>query len=203
VLPSVTPARDEREEAGRSILLSGGKPDTIYARLSTGDSLRLHERGTQRVRQRWLLIDPERLFEHSLFRVAQAAPLLTREAPFDAWLTDRIDAAIADVLRQDQEAVLSGAASWQEEHYAFLEEWMNLEPLEAMRASVRFNGLAEPARRAFFALLVDGKSVAACLEEGLGPPEALRENARLGVTALIGPLGDTTELSATLEDRRP
>ncbi len=176
----------EDRSLGEAIVRSGETPQRILERLTTGDPLGLVELSARRVHERHYLIDAERLFERSLLRVAQMAPALKRETRFEPWLLERVDVAIGDLLRQDHERVLSGDLPWRTEHHGFIEEWMRFEPAQALCAAVRFNGLSDGPRRAFFGLLVDTRSVAECLEAGLGPPEVLRENGQRAVTALLG-----------------
>ena len=202
------PARLAGVTDGRAIaegiVRSGIGPREILERLATGDPLGLEESGARRIRERFHLIDPDRLFQRSLLRVALAAPGPGREEEtFEHWLTDRIDEAIGEALRQDQERLIAGDPPPRPEHHDFMDEWMGIEPEAALAAAVRFNGLPRKARRVFFELIVEGKSVARCLEDGLGPAEMLRVNARRALSALLGVTFEGEEKpSVTLEGDR-
>jgi hypothetical protein len=181
------------------LVRSGMEPREILEKLATGDPLGLLEAGAGRLRERFLLVEPDRLFHQGMLRIALAAPGPRHDGSFDSWLAERIDEAIDETLRQDQERLMQDPESWRPEHHGFLEEWIGIPPKAALKAAVQFNGLSHSARRVFFEFMVEGRSVAHCLEAGLGPVERLRANARRALSALLDVPLEVHEVRATKE----
>lgn len=177
-------------ELARSALLSDRPLEAKLAVVAQGDPLGLYPLGARRVRARWLYLDPGRVFEESVFTVTALSRGLRPQDDLDAWLTGRVDDAINHLLRRDAEALLDGSAAEQvRESSEYLSGCWGLPAADAFRAAVRFNGLTERSRRTFFALLVEHKSAAECLAEGLGPMDALKRHAQQAVAAILGPRG--------------
>ncbi len=167
-------------------LLQGADPESILARISQGDPLRLCALVGKRLRERSLMIDPDRVHEKSLAVMALAAARATEPQLDLEWVLKALDLAIERVLREDreEERVAAGCPPENPAHYAFIHLAFATEPGMTRSAAVAFNDLPPLARRAFYALLVEGKSVEECLEEGLGPREFLRMNILQSLKAL-------------------
>lgn len=167
-------------------LLAGSSPEAILAKITQGDPLRLHEMCGRRVRELSLLLDPDRLHEHSLSWIAVAATRAASGEIDSGWLTRMVDCTIERCLREDREQqhVAPGSPPADLKHYSFIHEAFGTESGLVRSAAVAFNALEQRARRGFFALLVEGKSVEECLEEGLGPREMLRDNVLQALCAL-------------------
>jgi hypothetical protein len=194
--PPLNPGRSPHvggRELGRVTLLSGQELDAKLASITTGDPLELYPLGTLRVRERFLYFDPDRVFDESAFNVVAMSLGLRKEDDFDHWLVERVYEAIDDLIRRDTQAVLRGRVTddLAMESGEYLVGCWGLSPHEAFEAAVRFNNLPELPRRAFFALLVDHRTVAQCLEDGMGPPDDLREHTVRAIEAILGPRPDS------------
>jgi hypothetical protein len=174
-------------------LLSDQELDLKLASITTGDPLELYPLGTLRTKQRCYYFDPDRVFDESAFNVVVCSLKLRKEDEFDRWLVERVDEAIDDLIRRDTQAVLNQKVTEDlvMESAEYLVGCWGLGPRSAFEAAVRFNNLPELPRRAFFALLVDHRSVAQCLEDGMGPAEELRENTVRAIEAILGPRPDS------------
>lgn len=169
-------------------LLRRGSAEAVFAAISQGDPLGLAERSTRRQRERAFLLDTDRVFERALLRTAFAADTWRDGEPLEPWLVQRVDEAIDDLLLQDesehrQSPTLSD--EW-DERYVFIIYLLGIEPRFARRACVGFNGLGAPARRAFFALLIEERSVDECVAAGHGPRERLLITVRSTFAVLFG-----------------
>jgi len=177
-----SPAGDRRIAAAEQAV-------RILRRLVLGeaDLLELRQRCAGRTRERALLVDPERLYLHSLARMAQAAPQLGDSAWPAEWIVGRIDASLQDILMEDEREEGLGlvpADPWKAPH-TFLMHWFGIEGRLARAAAVKFNGLPERRRRSFFDLVVEGKSIEDCVARGFGPPSELRDDVRAAFSALF------------------
>ncbi len=167
-------------------LLHGGDPEAILARIAQGDPLRLCDLVGRRIRELSLLIDSDRLHEKALAVIALAAARETEPRFGPDWVLKAVDLAIQRILREDreEERVSAGSPPEKPSHYAFIHLAFGTEPGMTRSAAIAFNDLAPIARRGFFALLVEGKSVEECLDEGLGPRDFLRMNILQSLKAL-------------------
>ena len=130
------------------------------------------------MRDRWLLLAPARVHEQAAHCVAALAYGLSRDTDLDAWLSERVDGAIDMLVRRDGEAVNDRAPG------------ASLGPAvqasAAFEAATRFNHLPPRTRETYVRLLVENRSIAECLELGLGPLEDLRDRALRAVNYLLG-----------------
>ena len=82
--------------------LRGESPGEILSRLCEGDPLSLGTMSTKRLRERALLIHPERLYVRALARTAYAAAWgYEGDPPLDQWLGERIDQTIESLIEDD------------------------------------------------------------------------------------------------------
>ena len=184
------------------VRLAHRPPAEIVKKLTAGDPLQLRELAARRLRERALFVDTDRLFAGTAVEIAHAVaargPSRDRtSAPRDAvdWLLARVDAAIDGALCEDREEDRLGIAPRGEAIHPvpFLPA---VEPGRARRAALEFNALPDAARKAFFALLIEGQSIEACLARGLGPSDVLRERVRWGLRALQSPSAREDECAA-------
>src|SRR6185503_2063129 len=84
--------------------LRGDDASEILARLSQGDPLRLQEGSARRLREVWILLEPERLFHRALAVCAKAASKEDPPEDLAAWARSKIDLAIEQLVRADYEA---------------------------------------------------------------------------------------------------
>jgi hypothetical protein len=102
----------------------------------------------------------------------------------------RIDDAIDDLVREDEEAEHRGIPPEEpfEERLLFVSEVTGLEPTQARRACLRFNSLPEETRVAFFHVVVEQVRFNRYVAEGHGPPAKLRDQLMAAFEALSMPL---------------
>lgn len=186
--PQGRPGTGARRVA-RAALLAETAPGTKLAAITGGDPLGLYPLAAARVRERCLVLDPDRAFDESVFNVVALSLLLERRDDFDAWLLARVDEALDNLVRRDSEALRRGALDDEQvrESGEYLAGCLGLPADEALAAATRFNRLPWRTRRAFFALLVEQRTVADCLRAELGPRDDLRERTLRALEALLGP----------------
>ena len=201
--PAPLPAPPEPAPEAKALIarLAGRTAREVLARISDGDPLRLYPLCAHRTRERYFVVDPDRVFERALSSVAVGMEIDSSGCERADWLIERIDAALRSVLEEDREAERTGArteSGFLDPKYLVFVEAFGTEPARARSAAVQFNGLDERARKAFFHLLVDGESVEACLQRGLGPPDRLRNDVLTALWAL-GHLDDAELKSMLVE----
>ena len=143
------------------------------------------------MRDRWLLLAPARVHEQAAHCVAALAYGLSRDADLDPWLSERVDGAIDMLVRRDGEAVNDRAPGASlgpavQASAAYLATLLSTDPETAFEAATRFNHLPARTRETYVRLLVENRSIAECLELGLGPLEDLRDRALRAVNYLLG-----------------
>lgn len=156
-------------------LVAERPPEDALARIATGDPLQMFRRCAARIREQALLIDPDRLARRAVVQVAYASPDYRGDPPLTEWLGRLVDRSIERILAEDIEIGRTDGRSPDDERYGFAAKLLCLDPALARSACVQFNALRHRSRRSFFALVLEGRSVADAIEHGLGPTEALRE----------------------------
>ena len=181
--------RDDARRPSGPELLRDGTTREVLRRIWEGDPLKLGDLCEERLDERALLIDVTRAQSRAMALVAHAASRFDGQKPFAPWLRERVDAALDDLLDEDGEDERAGvppSEPW-DPRFAFLSEVLGIEPGLARRACVLFNALPHPERRAFWAVVIEGKSIARHVAEGHGPPDLARarvEHALLTVSTL-------------------
>lgn len=164
---------------------------SVASRLEEHDSLHLQVATAARLRERCQLSDPERVFARACIRVAVAAAKLKGDCPpvesMGGWIVHEVDLAAEDVLLADRIALRDGLTYAEDrDHYDFFHLACMVVPESCLFVSVNFHDLPFDARRAFFALFIEQKSVDDALAAGLGPRERLRRNAQISLDAAAG-----------------
>lgn len=171
--------RDEHEleaapRPSNAVLPAPGRP------LSAAARTHLLERCTATLRQRALLIDPERLFALCEALLESNAP----DAPSDSRLERCIDAAILYACRQDAER--ASAEELTHDDYEFLAELFFIPPGREVHSAHAFHQLPLCTRRATIELLLHAKPMPQCLEEDIAEDqERLVARARQGILAIM------------------
>jgi len=168
-------------------LLRASRPRDVLARLTDGDPLGLRERCRERLRLRAVLVSENRLFLRSVARVAYASMTYRGTPALATWLRERIDQALRELLTEDYEADRveePQADDEDEERYAFLTDVLGVDTVVARRASVVFNSLPDPVRQAFWALVIEGKSINRHVAEGHGPGRRVRARVKRAILAI-------------------
>jgi hypothetical protein len=192
---TLTPVRAERGARGvqpptttpTSRLFADPDPGAIFNRISSGDPLRIYELGARRLRERFVFVDADRLYELALAHVATIAALEQRRDADESWLRSVMDRAIDSILTEDSEEQRAHPPlnDRDDRRYYHLGLSLGVEPELARSAVVNFNAMPERARRGFFLLLIENRSVADTLAEGYWPkPEDLRYDIWDGLRAL-------------------
>lgn len=181
--------------------LRGESAAWIQARLSEGDPLRLAERCARRLRERWVLLDPERVRRRAVAVCAEAAAHESAPEELEPWALEKIDRAIGQLLEADAEAERSrpGELNDEEREFDLLTRSLLVEPGLVRTISVAFNLMDALPRRAFFELLIEGKEPGEVIETGPWDHDGLRA-AVLSALHTIGYDLDTDKRS-TREDR--
>ncbi len=128
----------------------------------------------------------DRLTVRSLARTAHAARRYRGDPPLERWLSRRIDAALADLLREDLEEERTGTdlpGGWDRRH-AHTVRVLGVAPALGRLASVTFNELEYEARAAYCAIVIEGVSLHRFVAEGRGPPERVRADLARAERAL-------------------
>jgi hypothetical protein len=167
-------------------LLKGGSPKEILARLLAGDPLELRARCKDRLHTKALLLSLDRLQLRSVARIAHGASRWQGEPPLQAWVEERIDHSMKELMEEDVETVRSGIPQPgpDEGHYAFLSSLLGIEPHLCPRACVAFNALPDPVRLAFFAVVVEGTRLNRYVAEGNGSPQDVKASVERAFRAL-------------------
>lgn len=166
-----------------------GSPREILERLAEDDPLEIVARTQERIARRALLLDLERVAPKALAQVAYRARTFRDGAPLDPFLGVCIRRAIEDAVREDREEERRGSipVAPYDRRYAHLVESLGLEPAQARRACVRFNDLPLAARRSYFALCVERRSLEEWMRESDAPRREVEEHLRRAFEALSVP----------------
>jgi hypothetical protein len=150
-----------RPGRGWRAILAGAGSHAVLARLLQGDPLELRSRVARALERRALVLDAERAFLRALARTARLAQRYRGEPALGTWLDQRVDEALLELVREDQEAERSEAAPAVS---ASLCRPLGLEPRAARRILTALNSRPLAERRAFCELVVAGRAF-----DGLGP----------------------------------
>lgn len=163
--------------------LATGSSGEVLARIVEGDPLRVGERVAERLAERALLLDAERVALGTLARVARLAPHYRGRPEFSAWLGERTDEAIDDLLRTeeaDEETDDDGA-------HAVLARPLGLDPRRAREACRAFNRCSDFERACFFSLVFRARGLDEAAEELSGAPTEIARAARRVLDYLMRP----------------
>jgi len=161
----------------------------VLAKLVEGDPLNIHERCMQRMRSRAVLVSLDRLALRAMARIARFAMKYRGLPELELWIRAQIDDSIEDLIVEDREAERACIPSTSSENgpYGFVSEALGVEPALARRVCVVFNNLADVERRAFWAVVMEGKPIERCAAEGQGSLADMRaalHNALLRLSLL-------------------
>jgi hypothetical protein len=167
-----------RREPAQS-LLAGPNEHDILRRITEDDPLWLRGRSDARMRALAYLIWLPRLELKSAARVAHAALNYAGEPHLAEWLAFQVDLAIEDVLVEDREGLAEPG------DYDFAATLWRTTPEVARRSIVAFNDLPFPARRAYWALAIDGRTIAACVGQGMGTKREIEARVTRALITLL------------------
>lgn len=193
-------------------LLSGSSPREVLARLVNGDPLGVRARVARRLADHCYLMDADRVFLRAIARCARFSGRYRGQPALEEWLTERVDEALGDLLRDDLEALrtqragtrASGPATASTEarelggaHEDFARP-LGLDPDRMREACVAFNHTDLPARRAFFDLVIDGHSLDALARSSGASATAIARRARRALDVCLN-AGEGAPASASEE----
>lgn len=166
-------------------LLTGGDADAILKRLFEGDPLGVKLRVREHLRLQCYLIAFDRLFVRTIARIAHSSFRYRGKPALDEWIAVLINQSIQELMIEDREGERQDLPTRQNDiRYAFLSETLGIHPSAARRGCIRFNDLELGARKAFYALYVEGKTFNRFIAEGNGPPKRARKQMAAALEAL-------------------
>jgi hypothetical protein len=167
--------------------LRGEDDHEIFSRLGECDPLRLRERSARRLRERWILVEPDRAYVRALAACAHAARREPPPVDLDSWVLSKIDLAIDQIVQADGEAerVRPDVVENEEKQFQLLTECLFIEPDLVRSTTVTFNALDDLARRAFFELCIEGRELPEVVESGPWDEGTLYE----AIQAALAPFG--------------
>lgn len=138
--------------------IGGNSPHEMLERMVRADPLGVEERCNRVLRERALLIQPDRLTLRSMARIAVFG-FNRRGTSFPVTLLDSIiESAITDLIREDSEQERAGLPSSGEMH-AHVSQAFDIEPGLARRTCVVFNSMPFLSRKIFWLTLVERLSL--------------------------------------------
>jgi len=162
-----------------------GEPREIHARMLDSDPLRLRERCAVRLRQLWLLIEPDRAFARAAASVALAAQLDDPPADLESWVQARIDQALQQILEADRLAELAGdPLDAEQRNFPLLTSSLLVDPDKVRAIGFAFHALDDLSRRAFFELMIEGREVLEVLDAGPWDADQLHDHLSAALRAL-------------------
>jgi len=168
-------------------LLSGSSSREVLGRIHPGDPLELRRLAGERLRERAWLCDADRVFVRAVARCARFAVRYRGQPELKAWLGERVDEALADLLREDLEAERADQPPEPEASAAYedLARPLGLPPAAMRGVCVAFNQLPEPERRAFFALVIESRSLDELARASGEPATEIARRARRALDAVL------------------
>ena len=163
--------------------LAGASPREVLARLMCGDPLDLRSRIASVLDERAYLIEHDRLHLRAVARVARAAPRYRGQPDLDPWLRRHVEEALDELLEESEPDEPSPTTPWGLEGLA---RPLGIEPASARAACLAFNRLPLEERKAFRALVLEGRSLDDLAAHPLadGRPASATEIARAARRAL-------------------
>lgn len=173
------PATEARRPHWRR-LLAGSSPREVLARLVNGDPLEVRALVARRLREQAYLMDGDRVFLRAIARCARFSGRYRGRPALPAWLAERVDEAIGDLLQEDlaaaQRSGREGPAVCGA--HADLARPLGLEPARMRLACLAFNHANPEVRRAFFDLVIEGRSIDALARSSKTPATTIARRAR-------------------------
>ena len=167
-----------RPARGWRTILAGSGSSALLPRLLQGDPLDLRARVARALERRALVLDAERAFLRAVARTARLAQRYRGEPALGTWLDQRVDEALDQLLGEDRQGELLQAPSGA---CPSLCRPLGFEPCDARRILTALNSRPLAERRAFWELVVAGKSF-----DGLGPQAvSTARRARAALVALL------------------
>jgi DNA-directed RNA polymerase specialized sigma24 family protein len=185
--------------------LAGATPREVLSRIVQDDPLHVRERVATALREGAYLLDADQVQLRSLALVARHAARYRGRPEFGAWLDGLVAEAVQSILREEAERECSldvanedrgrGADACRERSAAHetlvpavflaLAKPLGLEPAAMGRACAAFNRLPTTDRTAFFALVLDSRSLDELARESGESATEIARHARRGLDAIL------------------
>jgi len=183
--PAQRPRRVERALDWRAIL-AGATPREVLARLMNGDPLGLARVVEARLRARAYLLDADRVFLRAAARCARLATRYRGDPPLAAWLAERVDESLLELVDEELEALASGIEPERApEVFESLARPLGLDPTRTRRACAVHNALEEAERRAFREVVLEGRDLDELARAGGRSATAIARAARRALLAVL------------------
>lgn len=193
-LADLEPARPAADPPDWRALFAPSSPKDVLARLVQDDPLGLRARIAIELRDACYLIDADRVELRALARVARAAPRYDGRPELRAWLSSLVRESIEELVRDEVErdASLDASGALHE-----LARPLGLEGASMQRACAAFNRAPLAERRAFFALVIDGRALEdVCGASGESATDVARR-ARRALDLILASAGTSAPARAT------
>lgn len=177
------PARPARWRA----LLAGNSPREILARIVPEDPLGVRTIVAVRLRQQALLLDADRVHLRSLALCARWAPRYQGQPEFRTWLERLVDQAASELLREEQEDFAHECVA-PTSALATLAQPLGLDARVMQLCCRSFNRLPTEERRAFFELVLRGRSLDELARESGTPAVEIARRARRALDLFTPPV---------------
>jgi len=197
----VLDAPPQGQRAPQQVDLLSGSASEVLERILPEDPLGLRELLSHRMRERAVLLDLDRLLLAVFVRVAQRAETRRAGTSLRPWLLQQIDGLLDRELHRDQGEPTTRtldpmAPSLQEDAWwtagrgllGQLARSLDLDPERLSVSRSRFHRLDREVREAFFALVLEGRSLEQASQRGGTPAPRLARQARMALGVFCAPL---------------
>jgi hypothetical protein len=178
------PAADEAAPAGTAAvhwraLLAGNSPREVLSRIVQGDPLGVRERVAQRLREDAYLLDADRVHLRCLARCARMAPRYRGSPELPVWIDALVVESVAELLREDAETRRREPSQPARGACAFdaLARPLGLDPAAMRQACVGVNRMPREDRKAFYELVIRGRSLDALAQQSGPTPTPIARRA--------------------------
>jgi hypothetical protein len=183
--PARAAPRPARAADWRAIL-AGASPREVLARLMNGDPLALAGVVEERLRARAYLLDADRVFLRAAARCARLSGRYRGDPPLAAWLAERVDESMLELVDEELEALAGGAEPGAElSVFESLARPLGLDPGRTRRACAVHNGLCEEQRRAFREVVLESRDLDELARQGGRSATGIARAARRALLAVL------------------
>lgn len=191
--PAPAPAAAARRPAARPAraadwraILAGASPREVLARLMNGDPLSLSTVVEERLRARAWLLDADRVYLRAAARCARLSARYRGDPILSAWLAERVDEAMLELVDEELEALSTEAPAGGETGvFETLARPLGLDPARTRRACAVHNALPEDQRRAFREVVLEGRDLDDLARTGARSATEIARSARQALLAVL------------------
>ncbi|MBL8858219.1 MAG: hypothetical protein JNL28_06940 [Planctomycetes bacterium] len=190
--------------------LAGGSSREVLARIVGEDPLRVRDHVARELSEGAYLLDAHRVTLRCFALIARHALKYRGRPVIDEWLTALARESIAAIVREDGDAerrpFVHGQEPGREHGEAFwaLARPLGLEPDAMGRACLAFNRLPQAERSAFFALVLQGRTLDELVRTWGEKPTEIARRARRALDTLLSaatpPGAHSHDVSVARED---